>query len=95
MYFTFLVVFKFIHYGYTNDAFTRLAHVHGTRGANVNLSLPPYTSVRGQRSIFYLGPSTWNNLPHELKTVFVNIVNIYTFKRKLKSYLFEKQLSNS
>ena len=93
MYFTLLIVFKFIQYNYTVDAFMRLDHLHATRGVANNLSLPPYVSVRGQRSIFYQGPSLWNRLPNNIKSDFVNIVNIFTFKRKLRLYLFGLQLN--
>ena len=38
-----------------------------------------------QRSVSYLGPSTWNSLPHELR----NISKLGTFKRLLKEYLLD------
>ena len=72
---------------------SELINVHATRVAALILSLPPFTSVRGQRSLLYSGPSLWNRLPFVLKNEIVNNVHIETFKKKLRSHLMENQLT--
>ena len=50
---------------------------------NVNLVVPLAPCVHSQQSIQYIGPSTFNGLPAEIR----NIDVLNSFKFKLKKYL--------
>ena len=51
------------------------------------LEVPPVTNFkRTERSFSYCGPTVWNHLPYELRT----LTNVSIFKKKLKTYLFER-----
>jgi len=55
---------------------------------NGNLDVPPTRTVRmGPRSFSVSGPTLWNSLPVELKTM---QIPQESFKSKLKTYLFTK-----
>jgi exonuclease III len=45
--------------------------------------------TKGDRAFCHVGPSTWNSLPLELRT----LKDVTSFKSKLKTYLFEKYLA--
>ena len=51
-----------------------------------NYEIPFCRSNQTQRSFAYQGPTHWNSLPLDLKTV--NDIKI--FKKQLKTYLFSK-----
>ena len=87
MYFTILVMFKFVNQNYCADVFRMNNVVHHTRHNSNTVHVPLFRTVRSQKSIFFYGPKNWNNLPNELK----RIVNINTFKSRLKHYLLHKQ----
>src|SRR6218665_2440856 len=56
--------------------------------AHGNLAVPPTRTVRmGPRSFGISGPTLWNSLPVELKTMHIPLKS---FKSKLKTYLFTK-----
>src|SRR6218665_2713497 len=56
--------------------------------AHGNLAVPPTRPVRmGPRSFAVSGPTLWNSLPVELKTM---QIPLESFKSKLKTYLFTK-----
>jgi len=64
----------------SNDV-TRPSHVYGTR--NRDRVVPLYQRLTlCQHSVSYAGPSAWNDLPSELKT----ITSLAVFKVKLKQY---------
>ena len=50
------------------------------------LSIQGVTNNMGARSFLHAAPTVWNNLPVSL----TQITNINTFKKQLKTYLFEK-----
>src|SRR6218665_2814363 len=57
-------------------------------GTHGNLAVPPTRTVRmGPRSFAVSGPTLWNSLPVELKTM---QIPLESFKSKLKTYLFTK-----
>ena len=72
---------------YCAELFRRNVIVRDTRNNPNSIHVPLYRTVRSQKSIFYKGPKTWNDLPNDLKS----LNNINTFKMKLKRYLLEKQ----
>ena len=45
----------------------------------------------GERSFSFYGPQLWNSLPSHLRS----IENFTTFKRELKTYLFEMYYTDS
>ena len=54
------------------------------------LSVPPISNYkRTERSFSYCGPSVWNCLPYELRT----LTDVTTFKNKLKTHLFKEIFS--
>ena len=56
--------------------------------AHGNLAVPAIRTVRmGPRSFAVSGPTLWNSLPVELKTM---QIPLESFKSKLKTYLFTK-----
>ena len=51
------------------------------------LEVPPISNLkRTERSFSYCGPSVWNHLPYELRT----LTDVSIFKNKLKTYLFNE-----
>ena len=90
MYFSSLLMFKFLHLNYCQDLFKRSLNLHNTRNNVNSLYIPFYRTVRSQKSVFYCAPKIWNSLPNELKI----INNIITFKSKLRRYLHDKQSSD-
>ena len=86
-YFCALVIHKFIHLGYCSDIFQHSAALRQTRN-NVNtVQIPFFRTARGQQSIMYSASSMWNNLPNNIRS----ISNVITFKRTLKTYLYNNQ----
>ena len=51
------------------------------------LNVPPISNYsKTNRSFSYCGPSVWNQLPYQLRT----LTDIILFKKRLKTHLFEK-----
>ena len=51
-----------------------------------NKKLPSCKSKLGMQSLSYVGPSTWNKLPNNLKTAF----SVNCFKHNIKKYFLKK-----
>ena len=59
-------------------------HNYQTRFSHRNLYLPRVRTLHyGLKSIKYEGPKSWNNLPHDLKS----LSEIFVFSKKLKEFL--------
>ena len=58
----------------------------GTRSYNKKLKLPSCKSKLGMQSLSYVGPSTWNKLPNNLKTA----TSVNYFKHDIKKYFLKK-----
>ena len=52
---------------YTAEIFYPSSSVHNTRRATQKLDLPFRKSCIGQKTLSYIGPKTWNNLPAQIK----------------------------
>ena len=87
MYFSSLLIFKFLNNNYVPSVFTRDYNPYGLRNIN-NVHVPHSRSELFLRSVYYKAPSIWYNLDVHLK----QIRNINTFKSKLKEYLFALQI---
>ena len=61
-----------------------------TRSCNKKLKLPFRKSKLGMQSLSYVGPSTWNKLPNNLKIA----TNLNCFKQGIKKF-FVKKLSDA
>ena len=57
-----------------------------TRCCNKKFKLPFRKSKLGMQSLSYVGPSTWNKLPNNLKTT----TSLNSFKRDIKKYFLKK-----
>ena len=57
-----------------------------TRCCNKKLKLPFPKSKLGMQSLTYVGPSTWNKLPNNLKTA----TGVNCFKHSIKKYFLKK-----
>ena len=57
-----------------------------TRYCDKKLKLPFRKSKLGMQSLSYVGPSTWNNLPNNLKTA----TSVNCFKHNIKKYFLKK-----
>ena len=63
-----------------------------TRQSYCKLKQPLRKSNAGQNTLSYLGPGQWNKLPNTIK----EMVNINTFKHKVKQHLFSQmEIKNS
>ena len=60
---------------------------HNSRNSN-NLDIPKCRTAKAQNSFFYTGVSIWNSFPSET----LNFPSVSAFKRKLKSYYFDRWL---
>ena len=89
IYFSSLMMFKFLNHNYCADLFRAHIIVRNLRNIANTVHVPFFRTVRGQKSLFYLCPKTWNTLPNDLRC----IGNINTFKSRLKTYLFNVQSS--
>ena len=58
----------------------------GTRCCNKKFKLPFRKSKLGMQSLSYVGPSTWNKLPNNLKTA----TSVNCFKHDIKKYFLKK-----
>ena len=92
-------VFKFFNQmspQYTAEIFHPSSSVHNTRRATQKLDLPFRKSCIGQKTLSYIGPKTWNNLPAQIKlsksvnrssTTLRNPFSM-TYKNKMTIYSF-------
>ena len=87
LYFSGLIMFKFLHHGYCSDVFQLAQNPYHLRYNVHNVLIPFFRTSRGQRSILYSAPSIWNALPVHLK----NISTLNSFKFNFKRYLLEVQ----
>ena len=86
------LVFKCLHGlapPYLADGIIPLASITGRRQLRSSdtrtLSVPRVRTVYGSRSFFVYGPTVWNRLPAELRTVNCSMA---VFRRKLKAHFF-------
>ena len=70
---------------YTAEIFHPSSSVHNTRRATQKLDLPFRKSCIGQKTLSYIGPKTWNNLPAQIKLS----KNVNTFKQDIKKSFFD------
>ena len=70
---------------YTAEIFHPSASVHNTRRATQKLDLRFRKSCIGQKTLSYIGPKTWNNLPAQIKLS----KNVNTFKHDIKKSFFD------
>ena len=70
---------------YTAEIFHPSSSVHNICRATQKLDLPFRKSCIGQKTLSYIGPKTWNNLPAQIKLS--KIVN--TFKHNIKKSFFD------
>ena len=81
-------VFKFFNQmspQYTAEIFHPSSSVHNTRRATQKLDLPFRKSCIGQKTLSYIGPKTWNNLPAQIKLS----KSVNTFKHNIKKSFFD------
>ena len=72
----------------TAEIFHPSSSVHNTRRlsrATQKLDLPFRESCIGQKTLSYIGPKTWNNLPAQIKLS----KNLNTFKHDIKISFFD------
>ena len=70
---------------YTAEIFHPSSSVHNTRRATQKLDLPFRKSCIGQKTLSYIGPKTWNNLPAQIKLS----KSVNTFKHNIKKSFFD------
>ena len=81
-------VFKFFNQmspHYTAEIFHPSSSVHNTRRATQKLDLPFRKSCIGQKTLSYIGPKIWNNLPAQIKLS----KSVNTFKHDIKKSFFD------
>ena len=81
-------VFKFFNQmspQYTAEIFHPSSSVHNTRRATQKLDLPFRKSCIGQKTLSYIGPKIWNNLPAQIKLS----KSVNTFKHDIKKSFFD------
>ena len=81
-------VFKFFNQmspQYTAEIFHPSSSLHNTHRATQKLDLLFRKSCIGQKTLSYIGPKTWNNLPAQIKLS----KNVNTFKHDIKKSFFD------
>ena len=81
-------VFKFFNQmspQYTAEIFHPSSSVHNTRRATQKLDIPFRKSCIGQKTLSYIGPKIWNNLPAQIKLS----KSVNTFKHDIKKSFFD------
>ena len=68
---------------YTAEIFHPSSSIHNTHRATQKLDLPFPKSCIGQKTLSYVGPKTWNNLPAQIKLS----KNVNTFKHDINPIL--------
>ena len=82
-YFSAVLAFKYLNFDYCSSIFIKAQNQRNLRNNMNKLAVPFFRSTRGQKSIFYLTPHTWNSLPSDLR----QLTNVFSFKYQLKMYL--------
>ena len=80
-------VFKFcknLGPSYMSDMYSLMENPRTTRNSIYKLKLPLKSTNMGQRSVSYIGPKIWNNLPNECKLQ----EHPNKFKHKIKDTFF-------
>ena len=70
---------------YTAEIFHPSSSVHNTRRATQKLDIPFRKSCIGQKTLSYIGPKIWNNLPAQIKLS----KSVNTFKHDIKKSFFD------
>ena len=70
---------------YTAEIFHPSSSVHNTHRATQKLDLPFRKSCIGQKTLSYIGPKIWNNLPAQIKLS----KSVNTFKHDIKKSFFD------
>ena len=70
---------------YTAEIFHPSSSVHNTRRATQKLDLPFRKSCIGQKTLSYIEPKIWNNLPAQIKLS----KSVNTFKHDIKKSFFD------
>ena len=86
MYFSLLLIFKYLNCDYVPHVFTRRDNRYEMRNAH-NVLIPVTRLELYRKCIYFSAPSQWVNLPIQLK----NIQNINTFKMNMKAHLLVMQ----
>ena len=86
MYFSSLLIFKFLNCDYVPHVFSRAVNVYQFRNTN-NVIIPNTRLELYKKSVYFSAPSIWYNLGNDIK----RIQNINSFKLNLKACLLETQ----
>ena len=78
--------FKKMSPAYISEIFKPFSHGYSTRRSDFKLQLPFRSSNYGQKSLSFLGPKLWNNLPAQIKSN----TNLNTFKHGIKRRFFNE-----
>ena len=73
-----------------NEMFSTYMQDNNTRNATLKLRQPYRKTNKGQKGLSYLGPSIWNKIDTECKS----IANLNTFKHSLKTNFFGQLVKN-
>ena len=82
-------IFKFFNNNcpaYMNEMFSTQMQDNNTRNATLRLCQPYRKTNKGQKGLSYLGPSLWNKIDRECKS----IANLNTFKHSIKINFFNQ-----
>ena len=91
--FVYVLGYKYFTQNYCTQNFEVNQNVYGTRRANLLLKIPNTTCIAGSRSIHYKLPSIWNEFVNSPNCqVITNSNHVYTFKKSLKTILFNDQM---
>ena len=89
-YFSLVLTHKYMYGNYVPLVFTRANNPYNIRNVN-NIHVPRCRTTLFQKSVYYAAPSMWYNLDNVLKT----LVNVHTFKSRLKEHLLSMQIQDS
>jgi len=82
------LIYKYFHNDvpeYISDMFNANVIKYNTRNPNM-LKRPPYKTSNGRKSLSYLGPKLWDDIPHQLKQK----QTIASFKHDFKKHYLKK-----
>ena len=83
-------VFKYFHNNspsYMAEIYNPASRINiGTRNSFLKLKQPSRRTKQGQNCLSFIGPSTWNRLPTNIK----DSNNVNSFKHKIKDYLLKE-----
>ena len=88
-YFLFILMFKFVNFGYSSNVFTlsRPRAHYNLRNTINNIDIPRWRKSLCRMSASYIGPLKWNGMDQNFKL----LNNIVSFKRRCKLMLLEQQ----